>query len=153
MQIMEQIRHAPGSAKVIARSVAVRKSLFVLTASLCVLLLLIGNGETAEGEGTENATENLAFSGRVINNNGDPVGDAEILYAVNWRTTQLVTRTVTDGTFALIYRVPSLGSRVVAWTSSLNTTITQTGGGNCLSKTRRILRFNSTRRGMSPDEY
>ncbi len=99
MQIMEQIRHAPGSAKVIARSVAVRKSLFVLTASLCVLLLLIGNGETAEGEGTENATENLAFSGRVINNNGDPVGDAEILYAVNWRTTQLVTRTVTDGTF------------------------------------------------------
>ena len=99
MQIMEQIRHAPGSAKVIARSVAVRKSLFSLTAGFCVLLLLIGNGETAEGGGTENATENLAFSGRVVNGSGDPVVGAEILYAVNWRTTQLVTRTAADGTF------------------------------------------------------
>lgn len=99
MQIMEQIRHAPGSAKVIARSVAVRKSLFVLTASPCVLLLLIGNGETAEGEGTESAKDNLTFSGRVANSSGDPVVGAEIRYAVNWQAIQLVTRTATDGTF------------------------------------------------------
>ena len=99
MQIMEQIRHAPGSAKVIARSVAVRKSLFSLTAGFCVLLLLIGDGDTAEGGGTENVTENLAFSGRVANNNGDPVAGAEIRYAVNWQATQLVARTATDGTF------------------------------------------------------
>ena len=99
MQIMEHICHTSGWAMVIARSLAVRKSLFSLTAALCVLLLLIGDGETAEGGGTENATENLAFSGRVVNSSGDPVTGAEILYAVNWQTTQLVGRTATDGTF------------------------------------------------------
>lgn len=99
MQLMEQIRHAPGSAKVIARSVAVRKSLFMLTAALCVLLLLIGNGETAEDGGTEDAKENLTFSGRVANSSGDPVVGAEIRYTVNWQANQLVTRTVTDGSF------------------------------------------------------
>lgn len=99
MQVMEQIRHAPGWAMVIARSLAVRKSLFLLTAGFCVLLLLNGDGETAEGGGTENATENLAFSGRVVNNNGDPVVGAEIRYAMNWDATQLATRTAADGTF------------------------------------------------------
>ena len=99
MRIMEQIRHAPRSAMAAARSVAVRKSLFMLTAALCVLLLLIGDGETAEDGGTENATENLTFSGRVVNGSGDPVVGAEIRYAVNWRATQLVARTATDGTF------------------------------------------------------
>lgn len=99
MQIMDQIRHASRSAKVIARSLAARKSLFSLTAALCVLLLLIGNGETAEGGGTENAKDNLTFSGRVANSSGDPVTGAEILYAVNWQTAQLVGRTATDGTF------------------------------------------------------
>ena len=108
MRIMEQIRHTAGPAMAAARSSAVRKSLFLLTAALCVLLLLIGGGETAEGGGTENATENLAFSGRIVNNNGEPVVDAEIRYAVNWRTTQLVTRTATDGTFRFEIPRPKL---------------------------------------------
>ena len=99
MQIMEHICHTSGWAMVIARSLAVRNSLFSLTAALGVLLLLIGDGETAKGGGAENAKENLTFSGRVANNNGDPVAGAEILYAVNWQATQLATRTATDGTF------------------------------------------------------
>lgn len=108
MRIMEQIRHTAGPAMAAARSSAVRKSLFSLTAALCVLLSLIGGGETAEGGGTENATENLAFSGRIVNNNGEPAVDAEIRYAVNWETTQLVTRTATDGTFRFEIPRPKL---------------------------------------------
>lgn len=99
MQIVEQICHTSGSAMVIAKNLAVRKSLFSLTAGLCVLLLLTEGGDTAVDGRTENATESLTFSGRVANNNGDPVVGAEILYAVNWQATQPVTRTAVDGTF------------------------------------------------------
>ena len=76
MRIMEQILQALGSVLVIARRLAMSKSLFTLTVVLCVLLLLIGNGETAEGGETENAKENLTFSGRVANSSGDPVAGA-----------------------------------------------------------------------------
>lgn len=109
MQIVEQIRHTSGLAIVIAKSLAVRKSLFSLTVGLCVLLLLTEGGDTAMGGRTENATENLTFSGRVANNNGDPVVGAEILYAVNWEDTQLATRTATDGTFRFEMPRPNLG--------------------------------------------
>ena len=34
----------------------------------------------------ENAPEKLTYSGRVVNNDGEPVEGAEILYAVNWRS-------------------------------------------------------------------
>lgn len=75
------------------------KTLFALTAALCVLLFLIGNPDTAGGGGRGNTKENFTFSGRVANSSGDPVAGAEILYAVNWQATQLVARTATDGTF------------------------------------------------------
>lgn len=109
MQIVEQIRHTSASAMVIAKSLVVRKSLFSLTAGVCVLLLLTEGGETAVDGRTENATESLTFSGRVANNNGDPVVGAEILYAVNWEDTQLATRTATDGTFRFEMPRPNLG--------------------------------------------
>lgn len=109
MQIVEQICHTSGSAMVIAKNLAVRKSLFSLTAGLCVLLLLTEGGDTAVDGRTENATESLTFSGRVANNNGDPVVGAEILYAVNWEATQLVIRTATDGTFRFEMPSPNLG--------------------------------------------
>ncbi len=109
MQRVEQIRHTSGLAMVIAKSLAVRKSLFSLSAGLCFLLLLTEGGETAMDGRTENATESLTFSGRVDNNNGDPVVGAEVLYAVNWETIQLITRTATDGTFRFEMPRPNLG--------------------------------------------
>ena len=47
----------------------------------------------------ENSAEKLTYSGRVVNDESEPVEGAEILYAVNWQATQLATRTATDGTF------------------------------------------------------
>ncbi len=99
MRIMEQIRNTLGSAMAAARSLAVRKSRFLLAAGLCVLLLSIGDSETAEGGDTENATEKLTYSGRVVNSGGEVVEGAQILHAVNWQATQPVTRTAVDGTF------------------------------------------------------
>ena len=49
----------------------------------------------------KNAPEKLTYSGRVVNNDGEPVEDAEVLYAVNWRRTKLSTRTTADGAFRL----------------------------------------------------
>ena len=104
MQIMEQIRHTSESAKTSAGRSSVRKTLFPLIASAYVLLTLISGGGTNLGPqflatAAENASEKSTFSGRVVNNKGEPIKDAEIRYAVNWEATQLVTRTATDGTF------------------------------------------------------
>ncbi len=43
--------------------------------------------------------EKLTYSGRVVNDNSEPVEGAEILYAVNWRHTKHSTRTSADGSF------------------------------------------------------
>ncbi len=47
----------------------------------------------------ENSAEKLTYSGRVVNDESEPVEGAEILYAVNWRRTKQGTRTAADGTF------------------------------------------------------
>ena len=104
MQIMEQIRHTWGSAMTSVRRSSVRKTLFPLIASAYVLLTLTGGRGTnlspqSLATAAENVTEKLTFSGRVVKNKGEPIEDAEIRYAVNWKATQLVTCTATDGTF------------------------------------------------------
>ena len=48
---------------------------------------------------TENGPENLTFSGRVVDTNGEPVADAEILYSVKHNSSESVARTAGDGTF------------------------------------------------------
>ncbi len=47
----------------------------------------------------ENAAEKLTFSGRVVDSEGEPVGDAEILYSVKYDASEPVERTKVDGTF------------------------------------------------------
>ena len=47
----------------------------------------------------ENPSEKLTFSGRVVDGDGEPVADAEVLYSVKSNTPKSVTRTGTDGTF------------------------------------------------------
>lgn len=47
----------------------------------------------------ENSAEKLTFSGRVVDSDGQPVPDAEILYSTNFNPPKSVTRTKTDGTF------------------------------------------------------
>ncbi len=114
MKIMEQIRHTPTRTMAAARSLIVCKNLVPLAAGICILLGIIGGDgvnpspqflATAE----ENETEKRTYSGRIVNNNGDPVVGAEILYAVNWEATQLVTRTATDGAFRFEMQRPNLG--------------------------------------------
>ena len=56
-----------------------------------------------------NAPEKLTFSGRVIDTDGEPVADAEILYSVKYNPSKSVARTAGDGTFAL--NLPGLSSR------------------------------------------
>ena len=46
-----------------------------------------------------NAPKKLTFSGRVIDSDGKPVGDAEILYSVKYNPPEFVTQTASDGTF------------------------------------------------------
>ena len=48
---------------------------------------------------TEKAAERLTFSGRVVDSDGEPVADAEILCSVNFNPPKSVTRTKADGTF------------------------------------------------------
>ena len=113
MKIMERIRHTPGWAMAEARSLIVRKNLVPLAAGICILLGIIGGDgvnpspqflATAE----ENKTEKRTYSGRIVNSNGVPVVDAEIRYAVNWQSTQLVARTATDGAFRFEMPRPDL---------------------------------------------
>ena len=46
-----------------------------------------------------NAPEKLTFSGRVLDTDGEPVADAEILYSVKYNPSKSVARTAGDGTF------------------------------------------------------
>ncbi|MDE0044116.1 MAG: redoxin domain-containing protein, partial [Candidatus Poribacteria bacterium] len=46
-----------------------------------------------------NAPEKLTFSGRVLDTDGEPVADAEILYSVKFNSSESVVRTEVDGTF------------------------------------------------------
>ena len=59
----------------------------------------------------ENAPEKLTYSGRVVNNDGEAVEGAEVLYAVNWARTKLGTRTEADGSFHFELTRPELGKR------------------------------------------
>ncbi len=48
---------------------------------------------------TENGPENLTFSGRVVDTDGEPVADAEILYSAKYHSSESVARTEVDGAF------------------------------------------------------
>ena len=48
---------------------------------------------------TGNAVEEISYSGRVIDTDGEPVADAEILYSVKYNPSKSVARTAGDGTF------------------------------------------------------
>ena len=56
----------------------------------------------------ESAAEKLTFSGQVINNDGEPVADAEILYSVKYNPSESVGRTARDGTFRFEVPRPDL---------------------------------------------
>ena len=56
----------------------------------------------------ENGPEKLIFSGRVVDNNGVPVADAEILYSVKYNQSESATRTRLDGTFRFEFPRPEL---------------------------------------------
>ena len=91
MQFMEEIRYVPTPVMTSARNTTVRKTLFPLIVGFSILIGLIVGGETAEGgdiknlnlsskvTAMENVTEKLTFSGRVVDNNGAAVEDAEVL--------------------------------------------------------------------------
>ncbi len=48
---------------------------------------------------TENAVEKVSYSGRVIDTDGEPVADAEILYSSKYNPSESVARTAGDRTF------------------------------------------------------
>ena len=48
---------------------------------------------------TGNAVEEISYSGRVIDTDGEPVADAEILYSSKYNPSESVARTAGDGTF------------------------------------------------------
>ena len=54
-----------------------------------------GSGGSAQlpAAAAENGSEKLIFSGNVVDNNGVPVADAEILYSVKYNQSESVTRT------------------------------------------------------------
>ena len=54
----------------------------------------------------ENGSEKLIFSGRVIDNNGVPVADAEVLYSVKFNESKSVTRAGVDGRFRFEFPRP-----------------------------------------------
>ena len=56
----------------------------------------------------ENGSEKLIFSGRVVDNNGVPVADAEILYSVKYNQSESATRTGMDGKFRFEFPRPGL---------------------------------------------
>ena len=56
----------------------------------------------------ENGSEKLTFSGLVIDSNGVPVADAELLYSVGSNQSESVTRTGVDGTFRFEFPRPEL---------------------------------------------
>ena len=56
----------------------------------------------------EDGSEKLIFSGRVVDNNGLPVADAEVLYSVGSNSSESATRTGVDGTFRFEFPRPEL---------------------------------------------
>ncbi len=78
----------------------------------------------------ENAPEKLTYSGRVVNNDGEPVEGAEILYAVNWGRTKLGTRTAADGTFR--FELPRPEPR--KWEGRLDVVVTHPNHANLWRK-------------------
>ena len=54
----------------------------------------------------ENGSEKLIFSGHVVDNNGLPVADAEVLYSVKFNESKSVTRTGVDGRFRFEFPRP-----------------------------------------------
>ena len=61
----------------------------------------LGSGGSAQlpAAAAGNGSEKLTFSGRVVDNNGLPVADAEILYSLRFNQSESVTPTEVDGTF------------------------------------------------------
>ena len=57
---------------------------------------------------SEDGTEKLIFSGHVVDNNGVPVADAEVLYSVKFNQSESATRTRLDGTFRFEFPRPEL---------------------------------------------
>ena len=57
---------------------------------------------------SKNGSEKLIFSGRVVDNNGVPVVDAEILYSVKYNQSESATRTGVDGRFRFEFPRPEL---------------------------------------------
>ena len=57
---------------------------------------------------TESSSEKLIFSGNVVDNNGVPVADAEILYSVKYNQSESAVRTGVDGTFRFEFPRPEL---------------------------------------------
>ncbi len=67
----------------------------------------------------ESAAEKLTFSGQVINNDGEPVADAEILYSVKYNPSESVARTAGDGMFR--FESPRLELKEWEWVSIIAT--------------------------------
>ncbi len=69
-----------------------------------------GSGDNAQlpAAAAENRSEKLIFSGRVIDNNGVPVADAEVLYSVGSNSSEPATRTGVDGKFRFEFPRPEL---------------------------------------------
>ena len=109
MQFMEQIHHISSPTIALSWSVtAIGKILLFLTMAVCVL-----NGAQGPTAAAENESEKAIFSGRVIDNNGTPVANAGLRYAVTFYPLEgnagsgyssyydplFFTRTGVDGTF------------------------------------------------------
>ena len=109
MQFMKQIRYIPSPTMVSSWSVTtIGKILFLLTVAVYALSEAQGLAAAAE-----NGSEKLIFSGRVVDNNGVPVVDAGLRYAVSFYPLEggaaskrsshydpdFFTRTGVDGTF------------------------------------------------------
>ena len=56
----------------------------------------------------EDGTEKLIFSGRVVDNNGIPVAEAEVLYSIKFNPSESAARTGVDGTFRFEFPRPEL---------------------------------------------
>ena len=83
----------------------------------------IGLGSNSGKLGARNATrqlpavapaneeEILTFSGRVVDSEGAPVADAELLYSVKFNSSESATRTAQDGTFRFKFPRPIVKER------------------------------------------
>ena len=77
---------------------------------LAVRRAVLGSAGEAQlpAAAAENGSEKLIFSGRVVDNNGIPVGDAEVLCSVGFNSSEPVTRTGIDGRFRFEFPRPEL---------------------------------------------